>query len=294
MKLVTFADYRIGVHRDDGIHDVSSAVPGWQPGDLLAMNRLIAGWAELRGAVEQAAGSAPALPRESVRLQAPNPAPMHLFAAPSNYRAHQQEMDAAGFRIRDDSGPRDSADTLGFFLKATGSVSGPEDAIELPLKDLPERRFDHEGEIAVVVGAPAEGISPEEAERYIFGYTIVVDVTLRTTPEHREERVQRKSFASFSPMGPCIVTADELPDWRGLNVKLWVNGEQRQDAHATDLIVDIPNLLSRASHVLPLRAGDVYTTGSPAGVGAIAPGDTVEVQAEGIGSMSLPVTIRAW
>jgi 2-keto-4-pentenoate hydratase/2-oxohepta-3-ene-1,7-dioic acid hydratase in catechol pathway len=129
---------------------------------------------------------------------------------------------------------------------------------------------------------------------YIFGYTILIDATMRGTPERTEERVQRKSYASFSPMGPCLTTADELPDWTRLNVKLWLNGEQRQDARATDMIVDIPHLLSRASHVLPLRPGDVYTTGSPPGVGRIAPGDRVEVEAPGIGRMTLSVVARSW
>jgi 2-keto-4-pentenoate hydratase/2-oxohepta-3-ene-1,7-dioic acid hydratase in catechol pathway len=95
-------------------------------------------------------------------------------------------------------------------------------------------------------------------------------------------------------MGPCITTADELPDWTKLNVKLWLNGEQRQDAHATDMIVNIPNLLSRASYVLPLQPGDVYTTGSPPGVGRIAPGDKVVVESPGIGQMTLSVVAREW
>ncbi|MBV9119803.1 MAG: fumarylacetoacetate hydrolase family protein [Chloroflexi bacterium] len=191
-------------------------------------------------------------------------------------------------------GGGDSADTLGFFMKATGSISGPQDPIELPVKDYPERRFDHEGEIAFVLGKPAKGVSPEEAVSYIFGYTIMIDATLRGSQERNEERVQRKSFATFSPMGPFLTTADEIGDWRKMNVKLWLNGEQKQDAHATDMIVDIPNLLSRASHIMPLRPADVYTTGSPPGVGRITPGDTVVVESPGIGKMTLPVVAREW
>jgi len=137
-------------------------------------------------------------------------------------------------------------------------------------------------------------VSPEDATNYIFGYTILIDATMRGTPERNEERVQRKSYYSFSPMGPCVTTADELPDWTKLNVKLWLNGEQRQDAQATDMIVNIPNLLSRASHVLPLQPGDVYTTGSPPGVGRITPGDKVVVEAHGIGRMTLSVVAREW
>ncbi len=297
MRLVCFDDFRIGVLDDAGIHDVSSAVPKWESGDIHAMTRLIAGWDSLRSGVERAARDAAPKPMNGVRLRAPVPAPMHLFAAPVNFRAHQAEMQQQGFRGVPGSGSAgggDTAETLGFFMKATGSITGASDPIELPVKDWPERRYDHEGEIAFVIGREARRVSPEDAVNYIFGYTIVIDATMRATPERGEERVQRKSYYSFSPMGPCVTTADELPDWTKLNVKLWLNGEQRQDAKSTDMIVNIPNLLSRASHVLPLQPGDVYTTGSPPGVGRITPGDQVVVEAPGIGRMTLSVVARDW
>ncbi|HEY7060155.1 MAG TPA: fumarylacetoacetate hydrolase family protein [Chloroflexota bacterium] len=295
MRLVTFDDYRIGVLGDDGVRDVSSVVPGWEPGDLWGMNRLITRWDTLQSRVQEAAASGAAKPLDSVHLLAPIPTPIHLFAAPANYRAHVAEMQQQGFRgTAGGGGGENTADTLGFFVKCTGSISGPQDPIALPQRDWPERRFDHEGEIAFVISRPAKGVSPEDAISYIFGYTIVVDVTLRAGNGRNEERVQRKSYASFSPMGPCVTTADEIGDWRQLQVKLWLNGEQKQDARATDMIVDIPNLLSRASHVLPMSPGDVYTTGSPPGVGRVAPGDTVVVESPGIGRMSLDVIERDW
>jgi 2-keto-4-pentenoate hydratase/2-oxohepta-3-ene-1,7-dioic acid hydratase in catechol pathway len=297
MRLVVFDDYRVGVLDDAGIHDVSSSVPKWEPGDVYAMNRLIAGWDSVRSGIERAANETAPRALDSVRLRAPVPAPTHLLAAPVNFRAHQAEMRDAGFRGASGSGTGgggDTAETLGFFMKATGSITGAGDPIEIPMKDHGERRFDHEGEIAFVIGKDARGVAPEEATKYIFGYTIVIDATMRGTPERNEERVQRKSYYSFSPMGPCVTTADELPDWTKLNVKLWLNGEQRQDANATDMIVNIPHLLSRASYVMPLRPGDVYTTGSPPGVGRITPGDTVVVEAPGIGRMTLSVKAREW
>jgi len=297
MRLVVFDDYRIGVLDDAGIHDVSTTVPKWESGDVHAMNRLIAGWDSLRGPIERAVAQAAPKAPAGVRLRAPVPAPTHLLAAPVNFRAHQAEMKDQGFGRVPGSGAAgggDTAETLGFFMKATGSITGAGDPIEIPMKDHGDRRFDHEGEIAFVIGKDARAVSPEKATEYIFGYTILIDATMRGTPERQEERVQRKSYYSFSPMGPCLTTADELPDWTKLNVKLWLNGEQRQDAHATDMIVNIPNLLSRASHVLPLRPGDVYTTGSPPGVGRIAPGDTVVVESPGIGQMTLSVVAREW
>ncbi len=291
MRLVVFDDYRVGVLKDGGVVDVSMLVPGWQSGDLHAINRLIAAWDSLRPALEERARQAPARSLEQLRLRAPVPSPIHLFGAPANYRAHVAEMRQQGFGA---IGGGESAETLGFFLKATGSISGPQDPITLPVDAYPNRRFDHEGELAFVVGREATAVAPEDALRYIFGYTIMVDVTLRGSSERTEERVQRKSFATFSPMGPCVTTADEIRDPNDLHVRLWLNGELKQDAHVMEMIVDVPNLLSRASHVLPLRPGDVYTTGSPPGVGRIIPGDTIAVECEGIGRMTLPVEARAW
>lgn len=296
MKLVVFGDYHIGVLSEAGVHDVSSVIPDWKAGDIYAMNRLIAQWATLRPAIETAASrTKPEHPSE-VRLRPPVPAPMHFFAAPANFDAHLAEMRtlaAQGAQSQPKHDLTDSAETLGFFLKATGSISGPSDAIELPLNDLPDRRFDYEGEIAFIIGREAKAVSPADAINYIFGYTAVIDVTLRGTERVKEERVQRKSFASFSPMGPCITTADEL-DWRDTSVKLFLNGEERQHAKAGDMTVDIPNMLARASRVLPLRCGDVYTTGSPPGVGRLSSGDTLEIDAAGIGRMRIPVTVRSW
>ncbi len=297
MRLVVFNDYRIGVLDGDTVRDVSAVVPKWESGDRYGMNRLIAGWDSLRARVTDAAASAKAVALSQVKLLPPVPAPTHLLAAPSNYRAHSEEMHtgAAGVPVRrDPASPRQTAEQLGFFMKATGSITGPADPIELPLKVYPDRRFDHEGEIAFVVGKPAKGVSPQDAMDYIFGYTMMIDATMRASKEKSEERVQRKSFASFSPMGPCLTTADEMGPWQKIGVKLFLNGEQRQHAVATDMIVDIPNLLSRASKVMPLLPGDVYTTGSPAGVSPISVGDTVVVEAERIGKMTLTVVERGW
>jgi 2-keto-4-pentenoate hydratase/2-oxohepta-3-ene-1,7-dioic acid hydratase in catechol pathway len=297
MRLVVFNDFRVGVLDGESVRDVSQSVPKWESGDKHAMNRLIAGWDSLRAQVSEEAQKAKPVPITGVELKAPVPAPTHLLAAPSNYRAHSEEMrtGAAGVHVSEEKkGKRQTAEELGFFMKAVGSITGPQDPIALPLKTYPTRRFDHEGEIAFVVGKYAQGVSPEKAMDYIFGYTMMIDATMRTTAERSEERVQRKSFASFSPMGPCVVTADEAGRWQDLNVKLFLNGDQRQDARATDMIVDIPNLLSRASHVMPLLPGDVYTTGSPAGVSPISVGDTVVVEGARIGRMTLEVVERGW
>lgn len=287
MKLVTFDAGRIGMLRETFVHDITDTV--------LEMTRLPFPWAmnalcalldQEVGPLDSAADRASPRPLADVRLGAPIPAPTHLLAAPVNFRAHQEEM----------RGPMASyagtAEMLGFFTKTTGSICGPSDSIELP--DRPDRRFDHEGEIAIVIGREARGVSPEQALAHIAGYTTVIDVTMRMTENEREERTFRKSFHTFSPMGPCLVTRDEVPDPAALTLKLWLNGELRQDSAARDLIVDIPTLVSRASHVMPLLPGDVYITGSPSGVGQIHAGDRVRTELPAAGVMELPVILRAW
>lgn len=287
MKLITFKGNRIGVLRGDEVHDISQTVFDMTGLPFpWAMNALCGMLPDTLPVLEAAADKAIPVALSGVKLGAPVPAPTHLLAAPVNFRAHEAEMQGPiGYKAG-------TADMLGFFLKASGSVSAPSDPIELP--DLEERRFDHEGEIAIVIGREARAVSPKEALNHIAGYTIVVDVTMRMTETQREERVYRKSFHSFSPMGPCLLTADEVPDPSELSLKLWLNGELRQDSSARDLIVDIPNLVSRASHVMPLMPGDVYITGSPAGVGQIKKGDVVRTEIPRLGVMELPVAIRNW
>lgn len=285
MKIAVFDAYRIGVVAADGIHDVSTALPGWAPDSPWLVNQFIERFAGLRPAIDGLCRGV-AVPLDRVTLRPPTPRPVNLFAAPLNYRAHRAEM----------SGPITSgagtADELGFFLKAVGSISGPEDPVLLP--DRPGRRFDFEGEIAVVIGRRAVAVSPAEALAHVFGYTILLDMTMRMTETEREERTMRKSFATFSPIGPWIVTVDEAGAPEELSLKVWRNGELRQDATLADLIVGIPELISRASHVLPLEPGDVYTTGSPAGVGQINVGDVIEAVSPAIGRLRVSVAARPW
>ncbi len=286
MHIVRFDRGRFGVAKADAVHDATSLVPEWTEATAdAAFNLFIERFSTLRERLAEIVAGPAVGGLEDVRLLAPV-APRQLLAAPRNYRAHQDEM--KGHLTYGGGSPAE----LGFFLKAVGCVVGPRDAIELPAR--PGRRFDYEGEVAFVVGPEARGVSPDEAMRHVFGYTILLDMSMRMTETEREERVMRKSFHSFAPVGPWIVTADEVPDPSALRIQLWVNGEPRQDATLADLIVDIPGLLAQASGVVPLRPGDVYATGTPAGVGPIEPGDTVTIEVTGIGRMELPVVERAW
>jgi 2-keto-4-pentenoate hydratase/2-oxohepta-3-ene-1,7-dioic acid hydratase in catechol pathway len=286
VRLVVFDDHRVGLLERGTVHDLTSFLPAAPPfAHPARVNELFAHFDELRAAFEVAARR-PGVPLDSVRLLAPCPAPRNFLAAPLNYGQHGREVAAVHVTTTD------TARELGFFVKATGSISGPADPIELPL--LPGRRFDHEAEVGVVIGREARSVPATQALDYVFGYTLVVDVTLRMTESHREERPMRKSYATFGPVGPWITTADEIPDPSKVDIALWVNGDLRQQDTLASLIVDVPELISRASSVLPLLPGDLYATGTPAGIGPIEPGDEVVIESSALGRMRLPVVERSW
>lgn len=288
MRLACFDDYRIGVVADDGVHDVTDAVDARWHGTPHAMTQLIAGFGELRPAVEAAAGKAPARALSEVRLLPPVPAPAHVFAAPLNYHAHVDEM--TGSDMVGSSYVASSADQLGFFLKAPGSLVGASGAIELP--DLPGRSFHHEAELGVVIGKPARDVDEADALSSVFGYTCLMDITLRNQPGKTQERVMRKSFETFTPLGPVLVTADEVGSPADLDLELWVGDELRQKASTRLMIASVARLIADTSRVLTLRPGDVYATGTPEGVGPIEPGDTVRLRIARVGELTMPVRAR--
>lgn len=275
MKLVRFAGGRIGVVGVDGVRDVTEAAGAdaheWPP---VGMVRTIASFQARRAAIEAAAAQVTPIALDGAALEAPVVWPNKLLAYPVNYVAHGEEMRSTN-----------RADRNGFFLKAPTSLSGPRDAIVLPVTRYPGRDFHHECELALVIGKRARHVRREHALDYVFGYSCLVDVTMRG----EGERVMRKSFDTFCPLGPWIVTADEVGDPSALRLQLWVNGELRQDANTRDLIVDVPGMIVDASAVATLEPGDVIATGTPAGVGPIRPGDTVTIEIERVGRMTLDV-----
>jgi 2-keto-4-pentenoate hydratase/2-oxohepta-3-ene-1,7-dioic acid hydratase in catechol pathway len=273
MKLARFDGGRIGVIIDGTIRDVTAAA-GVDPGEWPPVGplRLIADFAKLRDKLMEAAQAAAPLPLEQVRLETPIPWPNKLIAYPVNYHDHATEMSSVGF-----------ANVQGFFLKANSSLSGPNDPIELP--DIPGREIHHECEIALVIGKEGRQIPPERAFEHVFGYACLLDMTIRG----KEERVMRKSFDTFTPLGPWITTADEIPNAADIKMRLWVNDELRQSATTRDLIVDIPHMISIASSAMTLYPGDLIATGTPAGVGQVKAGDTITIEIDNVGRMSVPV-----
>jgi 2-keto-4-pentenoate hydratase/2-oxohepta-3-ene-1,7-dioic acid hydratase in catechol pathway len=277
MRLASFDDGRVGVLDESGtgLLDVTDLVegglgPGWPQ---TAMLRALADLHGLRERIEAAGRDV--LPRvllTAARLQAPVPRPGQLVALPANYDDHIGEM----------SSPN-RADRNGFFTLATSSISGPADPIVLP--ELEGYQIDHECELAVIIGTPARHVSAAHALDHVAGYSCLVDVTVRG----KQERAMRKSFPSFTPLGPYLVTADEVPDPDDLRLSLSVNDEVRHDGSTRDLIVDVRSAIEMVSAVVPLEPGDVIATGTPAGVGPLVPGDRLRIMVELVGEMTLDV-----
>jgi 2-keto-4-pentenoate hydratase/2-oxohepta-3-ene-1,7-dioic acid hydratase in catechol pathway len=274
MRLLRFDGGRVGVVKDDLVYDVTE-VAGvdpklWPP---VGMVQLVADFASRRGAILAAVASGEGLPLERVEIETPIPWPNKLVAFPANYHAHAEEM-ATDYR----------ASTRGFFLKSASSLSGAGQPIVLP--EPLGREIHHEGELAIVIGRRGRHVSRAKAFEHIFGYSCLLDMTVRGL---EVERTMRKSYDTFTPVGPWITTADEVGDPANLRLRLWVGDELRQDANTRDLLLDVPGMIEMASSVLTLEPGDVIATGTPEGVGPVEVGDRVTVEIERVGRMSVRV-----
>jgi 2-keto-4-pentenoate hydratase/2-oxohepta-3-ene-1,7-dioic acid hydratase in catechol pathway len=283
MKIARFNGGKIGIVTGDRIVDVT-AICGvdtaeWPP---VGMNRVIKNFATLRPKIEAALKTAASEPLSGVRLETPIPWPHKLLAMPSNFRDHAAEMKTNGFGIANSL----PADEAGFFMKSNASLIGPADAIVIP--DRPGRTFHHECEMATIIGTGGNDISVDKALDHVFGYACLMDITMRGAGE----RVMRKSFDTFCPVGPWITTADEVGAPDDIDMKLWVNGELRQHAVANQMIVGIREQIETCSSVTRLEPGDIIASGTMAGVGPLVPGDTVEIEIARVGRMKLPVTSR--
>ena len=284
MKLAVYGEHRVAVVEEDLLYDVTAAVPGagdgWPP---VYMSRLIARWAECEPRIREQRAKAAPFERNQVKLLAPLPFPGTVIAAPANYKKHVGELGERGI-----TKAGNSANDIGFFLKTSSSVCGPDSTILLPRGS--QRRFDHESELAVVIGKRGKNIPQAEALDYVFGYACLMDLTMRLEPgKPAEERPTRKSFDTFTPLGPWLVTVDEVPDPQALSNQLWVNGELRQSANTREMTVSVAALIELISSVMTLNPGDVIASGTPEGVGPIRPGDRGRIAIERVGEMSLPV-----
>lgn len=283
MRLVRYNDNRVGLVIDGRIHDATPALdslPQWRY-PLPGFDPLIANLDKLRPALESEAERWPPLPVDRVILLSPVASPGKLIAAPVNYRKHLEEV-LADKQIHHGN-LINEIHRAGLFLKATSALVGPGEGVRLVHTD---RRNDHEVELAVVIGREARNVKAADALKYVAGYSIGLDMTIRGP----EERSYRKSPDSYAVLGPWLVTPDELPDPSNLRLTIAVNGETRQDANTEDFVIDVPGLIEMASNFYTLHPGDVIYTGTPQGVGSVKPGDTMVASIEGIGSMTVAVT----
>ena len=234
----------------------------------------------------------PRLPVSAVTLRAPLPQPRrNIFCVGRNYRAHAAELATTVFR---QSLPDKDAWPI-VFTKFPETVVGPRDTVWLPPPAI-TTQIDYESELAVIIGKGGRNISRSRAMDHVLGYTIVNDVTARDVQVRHQQWVLGKSFDSFCPMGPWIVTADEL-DGRDTRVRGWLTPkggapELRQDGSTRDLIFDIPTQIETCSRGITLLPGDIIATGTPAGVGMgfqpprwLQPGDSFRVEIDGIGAI---------
>ncbi len=227
---------------------------------------------------------------DQVTIQAPIPLPArNIMCVGKNYLAHADEFARSGYDRSDSGGATSRPEAPIIFTKAPSSVIGPETAVIYP-HGLSEE-LDYEAELGVIIGRGGRGIRRADAYRHVFGYTIINDVTARDLQQHHQQWFIGKSLDTFCPMGPWLVTADEV-DPENLNVRCWVNEELRQDANTRDFIFDIPAIIETLSAGMTLQPGDIIATGTPQGVGLgfnpprfLKPGDRVRIAIDGLGEL---------
>lgn len=264
MKLVLFNAFQLGVLQNELLYDVSAVTAELghhSPQEMMQM--LIAEWATLQPQIEAAVASGTGRSPSDVHFCAPLPRPGQLVCLAGNY-LEPQKPERGLFNA---------------FLKSPNSVIGHGGTVELA--PVEATVFHFEPELAVVIGKPASHLREEEAMDYVFGYTQFIDVSTRGLPGGF---FLGKSWHTSGPMGPALVTKDEVPAPNNLSIKLWVNQEQRHDISTSSMDRHIPELLVEVTKVLPLEPGDVVSTGTHHfGLGPVQDGDVVRLEVEGLG-----------
>ncbi len=279
MKLVTYRTngvVKIGALKGEHVVPLNGIAP-----DMLTLiDRGDEGLDRAKAALERGDG---AEPLADVTLLAPIPRPRtNVLCLGMNYVAHAIESDRA--RGREPKLPEFPV----YFSKLPGSVCGPD--VGVPLDPKVTDSLDYEVEFAFIIGRGGKNIAKEDWRRHVFGYTIVNDISARDLQGRHQQFFKGKSLDNACPMGPCIVTADEITDPASLKIGLRLNGETRQDSHTGDLIFDIPAIIEYFSLGTTLEPGMIFCTGTPAGVGLgrtppeyLKVGDVMEAEVEGIG-----------
>lgn len=293
MKFVTFRKdgaVRVGALSADEKSVVDLTAAGIASTMLQLIERYDARRGEIGTAV--AAGGGPSV--GAIEILAPIPVPpRNIFCVGKNYHEHAAEFGKSGFNSGSVGGS-EIPDYPIIFTKPPSSVIGPGAAIVSALD--PYNSVDYEAEFAVVIGRGGRVAEADDPMSFVFGYTILNDVTSRELQKRHKQWMLGKGIDTFAPMGPAIVTVDAVPDVAALTMQLWVNGERRQSASIGDLIFDVPTLIRTIGRSITLQPGDIIATGTPVGVGIgfkppryLSPGDSVRIEVSGLGVLENPV-----
>ena len=274
MKLVFFDDFKLGVVKDDTVVDVSNTVSGinhTSPQDLIG--KLIENFSQHRASLQEAVDSGSGIPLSQVRFRSPLPKPPNIICMAVNYM---------------EDGTRDEPAPINAFQKSPNAVIGNGDTMVLP--DIPATIFEGEAEIALVIGKRASNVRQEDAYDHIFGYINFIDGSARGLQAGGNTFYQMKSRDTFAPMGPYLVTADEIDDPQNLDVKLWVNEDLKQSFNTDDMAHKIPRIIEWVSSIHELEPGDVIATGTNhRGLSALQNDDKVELEVQGLGTLQFNV-----
>ena len=274
MKIVFYDDFKLGLVVGDSVIDASEIAKGIEhtsPQDLLG--KLIERFPAHKGRLEQIATEGNGVPINTVRLRSPVPKPHNIVAMAVNYM---------------EDGTRAEPAPINAFMKSANTVIGDGDTMVLP--DVPATIFEGEAEMAIVISKTATNVRAEDAYDYIFGYMNFIDGSARGLQPGGNTFFQMKSRDTFAPMGPWLVTADEIPDPMKLQIRLSVNGTIKQDFNTDDMAHKIPRVIEWASSIHTLEPGDVIATGTNhRGLSAFQDGDKVELEVEGLGKLTFNV-----
>ena len=274
MKIIFFDDFRLGVLSGDQVVDVSDKVtdiPMVGPHDLI--NGLIENFENYRSVFEAAAASGDGVPLDGVRIRPPLPRPINIDCMAVNYM---------------EDGTRSEPAPINAFTKAPNSIIGPDDT--MVLQDIPATVFEGEAELGVVIGKRCYQVSEAEAMDYVFGYINFIDGSARGLPPAGNVFFQMKARETFTPIGPYLVTKEEITDPQGLPIKLWVNGNLMQDFNTDDMAHSITRCIEWISHVHALEPGDIIATGTNhGGLNPFHDGDVVELECEGLGRLKINI-----
>ena len=274
MKLCYFNDWRLGVIKGDSVVDVTDAVkdiPHLDTRDLIL--GLIARWDAYKAKVEKASNEGKGQPLKGVRLRPPVPKPGNIVCMAVNYM---------------EDGTLPEKPQINAFHKAATAVIGDGDTMVLP--DAPASIFEGEAELGLVIGKSATRVSQADAMKHIFGYTCFIDGSARGLPPPGNVFFQMKSRDTFAPIGPCIVTADEIADPQNLAIELKNNGETMQKFNTNDMAHHIPRCIEWVSSIHTLEPGDILATGTNhRGLHSFMDGDKIELTVEKVGTLRIGV-----